>query len=70
MLKDESKEIEIRKFYIAMKCAESNPEERKLVLSNFINETKLSVETSQPSSAQQPEMDMLKDILNSLLKKI
>ena len=32
MLKDESKEIEIRKFYIAMKCAESNPEERKLVL--------------------------------------
>ncbi|MDI9858369.1 hypothetical protein [Flectobacillus roseus] len=70
MLKDESKEIEIRKFYIAMKCAESNPEERKLVLSNFINETKLSVETSQPSSTQQPEMDMLKDILNSLLKKI
>lgn len=70
MLKDEAREMDVRKFYIAIKCAESNSEERKLVLSNFISETKMSGETSQPSSAQQPEIDMLRDILNSLLKKI
>lgn len=70
MLKDEAREMDVRKFYIAIKCAESNSEERKLVLSNFISETKMSGETPQPLSTQQPEMDMLKDILNSLLKKI
>ncbi len=72
MLKAEEQDLLIRKFYVGLKTSENNPEERKIVLSNFIslsNEVLLQKETDKFKS-QKIENSVLKDTLQALLKKL
>lgn len=74
MLKAEQQDLIIRKFYVTLKSSENNPEERKLVLSNFLSDTNplsdLDNNQNLKNKSQKIENDVLRDIVNAILKKI
>lgn len=74
MLKAEQQDLIIRKFYVTLKSSEGNSDERKLVLSNFLSDVSSlsSFDNNQnlKSKSQKIENDVLRDIVNAILKKI
>ena len=74
MLKAEQQDLIIRKFYVTLKSSEGNSGERKIVLASFLSDL-----TSQPNfdesqnnknKSQKVENEVLRDLLNAILKKI
>jgi hypothetical protein len=72
MLKAEHQELAIRKFYVAFKSAGDNAEERKVVLSGFLSDTDPYVPTDVGTRNRAPrsEKDMLKNIIDAIMKKL
>ncbi len=74
MLKAEHQDLIIRKFYVTLKSSEGNSEERKLVLSNFLSDVGSLSDSDNnqtlKSKSQKIENDVLRDIVNAILKKI
>lgn len=74
MLKAEQQDLMVRKFYVTLKSSENNSAERKLVLSNFLSDMNSSSDLNKNETLknknQKIENDVLRDILNAILKKI
>ena len=74
MLKAEQQDLVIRKFYITLKSSEGNSDEHKIVLSSFLSDvsslSNLSDNQNQKNISQKIENEVLKDLLNAILKKI
>ncbi len=73
MIQTEQQDLRIRKFYVALKTSEGNSDERKLVLSDFLKSHENASQNSALSlknKQERSEQELLKDIVDSLLKKI
>jgi hypothetical protein len=74
MIKAEQQDLIIRKFYVTLKSSEGNSEERKLVLSNFLSDVGSLSDSDNNQNLRNKshkiENDVLRDIVNAILKKI
>lgn len=72
MLKAEQQDLLIRKFYVTFKSSEGNTEERKIVLASFLAEVNDSNNKKDvlKTRSKRIENDVLKDIVDAILKKI
>ncbi len=71
MLKSENQDLLIRKFYVTLKSSENNPEERKIVLANFLSDIQ-PAEPDKKNIEKSPKIknDTLKEIVDALIKKV
>ncbi|KAA2242591.1 hypothetical protein F0L74_08630 [Chitinophaga agrisoli] len=72
MLITEQQELMIRKFYVAYKSSEGNPEARKIVLQNFITgvQEPLGAKPSSGSRSNKADNDLLKEIIQAATRKL
>ncbi|MFY7843896.1 hypothetical protein, partial [Chryseobacterium gambrini] len=70
MLKAEHQDLIIRKFYVTLKSSEGNPEERKIILSTFISDVKYTENEDFKEKTEKIETEVLRDIVNAILKKL
>jgi hypothetical protein len=72
MLRAEMDDIAIRKIYVALKASILKDEDRKIVISNLMNENdyKDKIDDSESFNLTKEESGFLKEIISAILKKI
>jgi len=71
MIKAENEDLVLRKFYIALKNTDKNKEERKLVIDNLFNSNMSnSYNETDDIKLSREESNIIKEIVNNILKKL
>ncbi|MGN6421279.1 MAG: hypothetical protein ACTHMC_27435, partial [Pseudobacter sp.] len=71
MIQAEQEDMKIRKFYVTLKNTEKNQQERKAVIDNFLNgQSSDGKDTQHDVSLTKEDAGIVKELLNSLMKKL
>jgi hypothetical protein len=69
----ERDDLAVRQFYVALRSAQENPEERAIVLQEFLRQSKLTAGAPTSTTILESSSEntaLLRDIIQALLKKI
>lgn len=70
MILAEKDDLEIRKFYVALKNTDKNETERKIVIENFISRNSEKKDDDVGINLSKEETSLIKELLNGIAKKI